>query len=85
MAGWAVTASGNSDDPNVHHALLARLRELLSHPEAGTGSSEFNSPHAAAANFHLDGPETAGPSAPVAAGGAEQGDGTAAGTGEPQA
>jgi hypothetical protein len=85
MAGWAVTASGNSDDPEVHRDLLERLREVLHHPDTGTGSSEFNSAHVAEANFHLQAPEHAGSSAPVAAGAADQGDGTAAGTGEPQA
>jgi hypothetical protein len=52
-AGWALAASGVTDDPRAHHGLLERLRSVLSEPQYGCGSSEFNGPHAAEPNFHL--------------------------------
>lgn len=52
MAGWTVSASGNADDPATHTSLLSRLKELLSDPHWGTGSTSFSSAHETASNFH---------------------------------
>lgn len=66
MAGWNVTASGEIEHPSKIRELLAKLTEVLGHPDSGTGSSEFNSPHALGVNFHApDGQDAAGATGPA--------------------
>lgn len=50
--GWILEANGKTDDPGAHAHVRQHVRELISAPDADTGSSEINSPHTAAQNFH---------------------------------
>lgn len=72
MAGWILRASGDSDDPAAHKHLLERVAELLGHREYGTGSSEFSSAHATAANFHEGAAEEEPPVTGVPAAGQQE-------------
>lgn len=78
MSGWALRASGNTEDPRHHTWLVTELAKLLGHPDAGTGSSEFSSPHEYAPNFHLDPPPAAAPTD-----GGQGGSDAGTGTGDP--
>lgn len=72
MAGWVLRASGDADDPGAHKHLLERVAELLGHREYGTGSSEFSSAHATAANFHESAAEEEPPGAGAPADGQQE-------------
>lgn len=52
MAAWIATLSGEAEDPAHIRELLGELRTVASRERYGTGSSEFNSAHVAAQNFH---------------------------------
>lgn len=75
MASWIARLSGEAEDPAHIRELLAELKSVSSKPEYGTGSSEFNSAHAAASNFHVPDPPT---QAPGEATGSPGGEATAA-------
>lgn len=49
--GWILEAHGHGDDPNVHAQVRDHVQRLISAPGTAVGSSDFNSPHAAAQNF----------------------------------
>lgn len=54
MASWIATVSGVAEDVDKLKTLFGELKGVISKPEYGTGSSEFNSPHLAAQNFHTE-------------------------------
>lgn len=56
--GWRIEAHGDAEDLAHHKALRQALAQVLGDKDAQTGSSEIQSPHVAAANFH-DVPEPA--------------------------
>lgn len=66
--GWQVTANGAAGDSQDHHTLFARLRDLITSPDANTGSSSFTSPFVSQSNFHVTSSETGGTTADQAAG-----------------
>lgn len=76
MAGWSLTASGESDDPEVHELIRHDIGTTLANPLFGTGSSEINGPFVSGQNFHLDAAQAADEAPPGT--GEGDGDGPAA-------